>query len=48
MPSDFLRSVMKLGHYQLHEEYNTLALRREARKDREQRKARLQQERKES
>ena len=41
MPSDFLRAVMALGRYQLHEEYDTLQLRQNARLEKQQRKAHL-------
>lgn len=38
MPADFLRAVMTAGRYQLQEEYDTLQLRQQAKKDRQARK----------
>ena len=38
MPADFLRAVMTAGRYQLQEEYDTLQLRHQAKKDRQARK----------
>ncbi len=38
MPADFLRAVMNAGRYQLQEEYDTLQLRQQAKKDRQARK----------